>query len=106
MIDIMDAIKKINPNAQVVIRGTELDLCILEWVNGTTEISKADIEAKMTELQTAYDNNEYQRNRAVAYKELKEQLDLLYKDMTADKLDNTGEWHKHIKKVKDDNPKE
>jgi len=44
--------------------------------------------------------------RASEYKELKEQLDLLYHDMTAGKLDNTGEWHKHIKKVKDDNPKE
>ena len=43
--------------------------------------------------------------RASEYKELKEQLDLLYHDMTAGKLDNTGEWHKHIKKVKDDNPK-
>ena len=43
--------------------------------------------------------------RASQYKQLEEQLDLLYKDMTADKLDNTGEWHKHIKKVKDDNPK-
>jgi len=44
--------------------------------------------------------------RASQYKQLREQLDLLYHDMTADKLDNTGEWHKHIKKVKDDNPKE
>ena len=44
--------------------------------------------------------------RASQYKKLREQLDLLYHDMTAGKLDNTGEWHKHIKKVKDDNPKE
>ena len=97
------AIKSINPNAEFIIVEDNLDT--IEWLNGTTEISKADIEAKMTELQTAYDNNEYQRDRAVEYKELKEQLDLLYKDMTAGKLDNTGEWHKHIKKVKDDNPK-
>jgi hypothetical protein len=44
--------------------------------------------------------------RASEYKELKEQLDLLYHDMTADKGDKSGEWYKHIKKVKDDNPKE
>ena len=43
--------------------------------------------------------------RAVAYPELKEQLDLLYKDMAADKGDKTGEWFKAVKKVKDDNPK-
>jgi len=44
--------------------------------------------------------------RASAYPELKEQLDLLYKDMAADKGDKTGEWFKAVKKVKDDNPKE
>ena len=60
----------------------------------------------MAELKTAYDNNKYQRDRAVAYKELKEQLDLLYHDMVADKGDKTGEWFKHIKAVKDANPKE
>ena len=43
--------------------------------------------------------------RASQYKELKEQLDLLYHDMKADKGDKSGEWYKHIKKVKDDNPK-
>ena len=43
--------------------------------------------------------------RTAAYKDFGHQLDLLYHDMTAGKLDNTGEWHKHIKKVKDDNPK-
>ena len=39
------------------------------------------------------------------YPTIGEQLDLLYKDMTAGKLDTTGEWHKTIKAVKDDNPK-
>ena len=43
--------------------------------------------------------------RASEYKELKEQLDLLYHDMTAGKGDSTGEWYKHIKAVKDANPK-
>ena len=44
--------------------------------------------------------------RASAYPKLKEQLDLLYHDMAADKGDKTGEWFKAVKKVKDDNPKE
>ena len=43
--------------------------------------------------------------RASAYPDLREQLDLLYKDMAADKGDKTGEWFKAVKKVKDDNPK-
>ena len=43
--------------------------------------------------------------RQTEYKDFGYQLDLLYHDMTAGKLDNTGEWHKHIKAVKDANSK-
>ena len=43
--------------------------------------------------------------RKTEYKDFGHQLDLLYHDMTAGKLDNTGEWHKHIKAVKDANSK-
>jgi len=95
---IAEAILKINPNADVVVRGNDINTCEIEWLNGTAEISKADIQAKI-------DETEYQRDRATAYPELKEQLDLLYKDMAADKGDKTGEWFKAVKKVKDDNPK-
>ena len=103
---IIDAILKINPNAKVVVYGEDIDTCTIKWLEGTTEISKSNIETKMTELETEYDNNKYQRDRAKEYKELKEQLDLLYHDMVADKGDKTGEWFKHIKAVKDANPKE
>jgi len=100
---VIKAILKINPNAEVSVSGNDINT--VQWHNGTAEISKTDIEAKIAELETAYDNNKYQRDRAVAYKELKEQLDLLYHDMVADKGDKTGEWFKHIKAVKDANPK-
>ena len=46
------------------------------------------------------------QNRQDAYDSITDQLDKLYHDMTADKLDVTGEWYKAVKKVKDDNPKE
>tara|TARA_B100001113_G_scaffold151211_1_gene123965 strand:- start:53 stop:361 length:309 start_codon:yes stop_codon:yes gene_type:complete len=46
------------------------------------------------------------QNRQNAYDAITDQLDKLYHDMTADKLDVTGEWYKAVKKVKDDNPKE
>jgi len=39
------------------------------------------------------------------YAEIGDQLDQLYHDMTAGKLDATGEWHKAIKAVKDAHPK-
>ena len=49
---IAEAILKINPNADVVIRGSDLNTCTIEWLNGTVEISKADIQTKITELET------------------------------------------------------
>ena len=77
------------------------------WKDGhtTTDAENSAITSEKTRLQSVYDNAEYQRTRAVAYEEVKEQLDQLYHDMTAGKLDATGEWHKAIKAVKDANPK-
>tara|TARA_R110002072_G_scaffold264985_1_gene423923 strand:- start:68 stop:379 length:312 start_codon:yes stop_codon:yes gene_type:complete len=103
MIDIAKTILAINPNAEFKIIDENFNT--IEWLNGTTSISKSDIEAKQAELQAAYDAKEYQRDRATAYAEIKEQLDLLYHDMVADKGDKTGEWFKAIKAVKDENPK-
>jgi hypothetical protein len=48
---ITEAILKINPNAEVTVRGEDINT--IEWHNGTTPIPKADIEAKMAELPTA-----------------------------------------------------
>ena len=42
---ITKAILKINPNAQVVVRGTDINTCEIEWYNGTTPIAKSEIEA-------------------------------------------------------------
>ena len=98
---IIEAILKINPNAEVVVRGNDINTCEIEWHNGTTPISKADIEAKMTELQAEYDANEYQRERATAYPSIQEQLDMQYWD----KVNGTTNWEEAIAKVKSDIPK-
>ena len=45
------AIQKINPDAKFYIDGDDLDS--IKWLEGTTPIPKADIEAKMAELPTA-----------------------------------------------------
>ena len=97
MIDIIKSIKAINPNAKVVVRGN--DVTQIEWHNDTTPIAEADILAKQKELQTAYDNNAYQRSRAVAYPPMAEQLDDIYHN-------GVDEWKKTIKVVKDKYPKE
>ena len=48
---IIKAILKINPNAEVMIRGDDINTCEIDWIKGTP-IPKADIEAKMAELPT------------------------------------------------------
>jgi len=42
---IIEAILKINPNAEVVVRGNDINTCEIEWLNGTTPVSKSEIEA-------------------------------------------------------------
>ena len=101
MITIADAILAININAEVNIKGDNLDTCEIEWMNGTAEISKADIKTKMTELQTTYNNNKYQRDRSVAYPSIQDQLDMQYWD----KVNSTTTWQTAIAKVKSDNTK-
>ena len=98
---IIEAILKINPNAEVVVRGKDINTCEIEWLNGTTPIPKADIEAKMVELQAEYDANQYQRDRATAYPSIQEQLDMQYWD----NVNDTTNWEDAIAKVKADNPK-
>ena len=97
------AILKINPNAQVII--DEDDINQITWLNGTTPIPKADIEAKMVEVQADYDAKQYQRDRV--YPSIGDQLDLLWHS-----IDRDGElkskyydFYEAIKAVKVKNPK-
>ena len=69
---IADAILKINPSAQVVVRGHDLDTCTIEWFQGTEEISKADIKTKLDELQAEYDAQDYARKRKDEYPSIEE----------------------------------
>jgi len=64
---IIEAIIKINPNAEVSVSGNDINTCEIQWLNGTTPISKADIEAKMVEVQEEYDAEEWKRNRQAEY---------------------------------------
>ena len=47
---VVKAILSINPNAEVFVGGNDINN--IKWLNGTPEISKADIEAKIAELPT------------------------------------------------------
>ena len=62
---IIEAILKINPNAQVVVRGDDINTCEIEWHNGTTPISKADIQAQfpIVEFDMAMEDLRAKRNK-------------------------------------------
>tara|TARA_R100001230_G_C5656105_1_gene160939 strand:+ start:354 stop:614 length:261 start_codon:yes stop_codon:yes gene_type:complete len=49
---IIEAIKKINPNAEVTVRGDDINTCEIEWHNNTTPISKEDIKAQISIVET------------------------------------------------------
>ena len=51
MDQIWRAIREINSNANFSLDGTNIDDCTIEWLNGTTAISKDDIKAKMQDIE-------------------------------------------------------
>ena len=70
------AILKINPNAEFSVNASDINQ--ITWLNGTTPIPKADIEAKMVEVQAEYDAEQYQRDRLTEYPPIGDQLDMLW----------------------------
>ena len=60
---IIEAILKINPNAEVVVDGDDINQ--ITWLNGTTPISKTEIEAQfpIVEFDMAMKNLRAKRNK-------------------------------------------
>ena len=80
---------------------------IKTWsVSGLAQPSDSQLNSYNTNATKENNNNGIRRNRRNSYGSIGDQLDLLYKDIVANKLDTTGEWAKKIKAVKDANPKE
>ena len=73
---IITAILKINPNAVVTVRGNDINTCEIDWLEGTTPISKADIEAKMAELPTVEEEATQEETDAASGKQKLKDLGL------------------------------
>ena len=103
MTDISTAILAINPSAEVTVNAEDFEQ--ITWLNGTTPISKSDIETKQAELQAAYDAKAYARSRDAQYPSLKEFAEAYTeKEIGAD----TTKWDEYVvkyNKVRTDNPK-
>tara|TARA_R100001460_G_scaffold93203_1_gene135112 strand:- start:34 stop:387 length:354 start_codon:yes stop_codon:yes gene_type:complete len=117
MTSIINAIKALDANAQVVVNGEPSNEAEYEadvkYISGADENDNAiykdtqdftwdQVSAKKAELQTDYDNKQYQRDRVNAYPSLQDQMDMMYWD----NVNNTTNWVDAIAKVKSDNPKE
>ena len=113
MTSIIDAIKALDANAQVVVNGEPSNQAEYEsqvkYISGADENGSAiykdtqdftwdQVSAKKAELQTAYDNNEYQRKRAAEYPSIADQLDDIYHN-------GIDGWKTTIKATKDKYPK-
>ena len=94
MIRIDNALKALNPKSQFAVYGDGT----IDWLSPDIEQpSEKQIQAKLAELQAEYDSKQYQRDRAVAYDPITEQLDQIYHDMDG--------WKAKIKAVKAKYPK-
>ena len=100
-----DAIRKAYPETAVI--NDDLGAFKEDGTQITLEQSK--IDAARVTLDSEAAAIKYQTDRttdgSTKYDEIGNQLDMLYKDIVAGKLDATGTWATHIKAVKDANPK-
>ena len=105
---ILKAILKINSNAKVLVEDTgDINTSIITWLEGTTPISKANIEAKMNEMANEPEQSQYAQQRRNAYPEIGDQLDMLWHsiDQDAELKQKYFDFYQAIKSVKVKYPK-
>ena len=103
---IIEAIKAINPDAKVTVAETgNVDTAEITWLEGTTEISKADIQTKMNELQSEYDALAYARARELSYPITKEFIEAYTEKEIGGDDTKWNEYVTKYNKVRTDNPK-
>ena len=98
----MEAIFKAYPDTVKAIDSVEG--CFDASGNKVT-IDQTLVDAARVELNKLNYRTDRTRNGSTVYSSFGDQLDMLYSDMLAGKLDTTGTWATHIKAVKDANPK-
>ena len=74
-------------------------------VVGIAKPSESKLDEYTAAAESFHANLVVQGDRRIAYGEIGDELDMIYKDILAGKLDATGSFAIHAKKVKDDNPK-
>ena len=100
-----EAIRRAYPDAVTVDDGTGAFKA--DGTQITLEQSKIDAARTTLDAEAAAVRYKTDRttNGSTIYASFGDQLDMLYADILAGKLDTTGTWATHIKAVKDANPK-
>jgi hypothetical protein len=100
-----DAIRKAYPNVVTIDDSGQIE----DASGNQVTIEQSKVDAARVTLDTEAAAVKYKTDRttdgSTIYASFGDQLDMLYKDIVAGKLDTTGTWATHIKAVKDANPK-
>ena len=97
------AARAIDSKADLSVSGGDVNTIV--WENGYSGINIDTLKTKITEIEADDAKNTHQEKRKRKYPAIGDQLDNLYKDILAGKVDSTGEFAKAIKAVKDAHPK-
>ena len=100
-----EAIRKAFPDANYINDATgayKEDGTQITLVQSDIDAARVTLDAEALAVKYKTDRT---TNGSTTYGSIGDQLDMLYKDMLAGKLDTTGTWANHIKAVKDANPK-
>ena len=104
MIDIIDAVLVLDPNAVVTMQGEEIEKLI--WQDGNpNNITNQQILNKKTELESQYTNDEYKRNRKNAYPSFSDFVEAYTEKEILTRSDKWMAYIEDYKKVRSDYPK-
>ena len=100
-----EAIMKAYPDAVTIDDGTgafKADGTQITLVQSDIDAARGTLDSEAAAVKYKTDRT---TDGSTTYDTIGNQLDMLYADMVAGKLDTTGTWATHIKAVKDANPK-
>jgi hypothetical protein len=98
------ALLSLRPGAEWTLNGDTYEgLVWLDTVQQKPTLE--EINEEIERLTIEFNSKQYQRDRAVNYPNVKEQLDMIWHAINQDKLDKTSDFYLALKSVKDTHPK-
>ena len=95
------AIRKAYPNVVTIDDSGQIE----DAAGNQVTIDQSKVDAARVELNKLNYQTDRVYDGSTTYGSIGDQLDMLFQDIIAGKLDSTGTWATHIKAVKDANPK-